>query len=354
MKFKFNPFEKKYQYIGLHVNAHAIKALQFEQKHDRTELKGYINSPLPKGVMSNDVFSDQKKLAEFIKMSIDSPQYGSFNTNRVVVSIPESKSFIRVMEMPLMDESKAENAIMFEAEAYIPVPMDQVYFDWQILSKNSKTMNVLVIASPKEYVDTFMHIVQDAGLKLCGIEVEAQSVARALVPESVSEPVLLVDMDAFKTAMVIVENGYLQFTSSVPVAGDIFTEKVAKTLGIKPEQAEQLKRDIGLANTEKYPNLKEALMPAVEDVAAEIKNVLKFHYDHSETHVNQILLTGGGAKLQHIGEILPTLLEQYGPLEVTIANPFEHLPNFENSPLTPYEGLSFTTAIGLAMWGIEQ
>ncbi|HEX3100070.1 MAG TPA: type IV pilus assembly protein PilM [Patescibacteria group bacterium] len=353
-KFNFNPFEKKYQYIGLHINAHAIKALQFERKRGRTSLRGYVNAALPKGLMTNDAFTDKHKLADFIKLTLASPQQGSFNTNRVVVCVPESKSFIRVMEMPLVDEAKAENAIMFEAEAYIPMPMDQVYFDWQIISKSAKTMSVLVIASPKEYVDTITQLIEDAGLKLCAVEVEAQSVTRALVPQAVDEPVLLVDMDAFKTAMIIVENNVLQFTSSVPVAGDVFTEKLAQTLAIKPEEAEKLKREVGLANTVKYPELKSALMPGVTDMAAEIKNVLKFHYDHSESHVNQILLTGGGAKLQHIGEVLPALLEQYAPLTVTVANPLEHLPNLEHSPLTPYEALSFTTAIGLAMWGIQE
>lgn len=351
---KFNPFEKKYQYLGLHVNAHAIKAMQFDVKHNRTSMRAYVNAPLPTGLMLNDAFTNAKKLSEFIKLNIAAPQHGSFNTNRVVICIPESKSFIRVMEMPIIEEAKAENAIMFEAEAYIPVPMDQVYFDWQIISKTEKTMSVLLIAAPKEFVDTFMHIVEDAGLKLCGVEVEAQSVARALVPLQVDEPILLVDMDAFKTAMIIVENGVLQFTSSVPVAGNVFTDKLAKTLAITPAVAEKLKREVGLENTVKYPNLKTAMMPGVEDMAAEIKNVLKFHYDHSDTHINQVLLTGGGAKLRHIGEVLPSLLEQYAPINVTVANPLEHLPNLEHAALSPYEALSYTTAIGLAMWGMHE
>lgn len=351
---RLNFFEKKYQYLGLHVNAHAIKAMQFYSKRGRTKMVAYANAPLPKGLMLNDAFTDQSKLSEFIRLSLASPQHGSFTTKRAVVCVPESKSFIRVMEMPVMDESKAENAIMFEAEAYIPMPMDQVYFDWQIIGKTGSNMSVLLIASPKEYVDTLMHIVEDAGLKLCGIEVEAQSVARDLVPADVEEPVMVVDMDAFKTAMIIVDHGVLQFTSSVPVAGDMFTEKMAKTLAITPAEAEKLKREVGLANTVEYPNLKTALMPAVEDIAAEIKNVLKFHYDHSDSHIEQLLITGGGAKLQHIGDVLPTLLEQYAPITVTVANPLEHIPNLEHSALTPYEALSFTTAIGLAMWGIQE
>lgn len=351
---RLNFFEKKYQYIGLHINEHALKALQFDFKRSHTEMKAFANAPLPKGLILNDAFTDRKKLAEFIKISIDSPQHGAFTTKRVVISIPESKSFIRVMEMPIMEEAQAGNAIMFEAEAYIPVPMDQVYFDWQIIGKKTNTMEVLLIASPKEYVDTFMHLVEDAGLKLCGIEVEAQSVARALVPPNVDEPILIADMDAYKTALVMVERNVLQFTSSVPVAGNVFTEKLAKQLNVTPAEAEKLKREIGLANTVEYPNLRTAMSPEVENLASEIKNVLKFHYDHSETHIKQILLTGGGAKLKHIGEVLPGMLEQYAPVVVTVANPLEHVPNLLHSPLTPYEALSFTTAIGLAMWELGQ
>ncbi len=63
-------------------------------------------------------------------------------------------------------------------------------------------------------------------------------------------------------------------------------------------KAEDIKRKIGLTNTVEYPNLKTQLMPCMEDLAAEIKNILKFHYDHSEVHIEQLLLTGGGAKLQ--------------------------------------------------------
>lgn len=351
---RFNIFEKKFQYIGLHLNEHALKALQFETKRGRTNVRAFANAPLPKGLMLSDAFTDHAKLAEFIKTSIASPQHSSFTTSRVVISIPESKSFIRVIEMPLMEEDQVENAIMFEAEAYIPMPMDQVYFDWQILGRKSSTMEVLLIASPREYVDAYMHIIEDAGLKLAGIEVEAQSVARALVPTAVNEPILIVDMDAFKTALIMVENGVLQFTTSIPLAGNMFTDKLAQALSLAPDKSEKLKRTVGFANTVEYPNLKTLMMPVVEDLAAEIKNVIKYHYDHSESHIGHLLLTGGGAKLQHLGAALPTMLETYAPIQVTVANPLEHIANLEHSPLSAYEALSFTTAIGLAMWGLKE
>lgn len=347
---RINFFEKKYQYIGLDVNEHAIKALQFFRKGGHTSLKALLNAPLPKGLIKDNTFLDANKLSEFIKLNLGRPQFGSFSTKRVIISLPESKSFVRVMEMTAMEDSKAEVAIMFEAEAYIPVPMDQVYFDWQILSKTDSTMQVLLVASLKEYVDKFMEVIEDAGLKLCGIEVEAQSVARALVPSDVYEPVLIADIDALKTSLVMVEHGVLQFTSSVPVAGNTFSDQIVKELKLGAQEAEKLKRDVGLANTVEYPNLKIALAPVLENLASEIKNILKFHYDHSESHISKVLLTGGGAKLLHINDMLTPLLEQFAPIEVVVANPLEHVPNLVHSTLTPYEALSFTTPIGLALW----
>lgn len=350
---KFNIFDKHYQYIGLHLNAHALKALQFFSNHNKTTVKGLTNNPMPKGLIQGDTFVDGKKLSEFIKIALGAPQHGTFTTDRVVVSLPESKTFIRVIEMKEMPEDQAENAILFEAEAYIPMPMDQVYFDWQIISRKDGTMDVLVVASPKDFVDSLMKIIEDAGLKLCAIEADSQSIARALVPPSVDEPVLVANIDALKTALIKVEHGSLQFTSTVPLAGNLFTERLVKDLNFKPNQAEDLKKNIGFANTVEYPNLKTILMPAVEDLASELKTIFKYHYEHSDTHINQLLLTGGGAKLKHLSDALLPLLDTFAPLEVTVANPLEHIPNLEHCPISPYEALSFTTAIGLAMWGIN-
>ncbi len=350
---RFNIFDKKYHYLGLHINEHALKALEFSFSRTKTTIRGYTNVPMSKGLIVNDTFTSPEGLEKLIISSLHKPQYGSFSTDRVIISIPEDKSFIRVITMPLMTEAQADNAILFEAEAYIPLPMDQVYFDWQIIRKTGTNMDVLMIASPKAYVDSYMGIIEKAGLKLCGIEVEAQSVARALLGSPSPEPLLIADMDAFKTSFVMVENGVLKFTSSVPIAGNIFTERLSKALSITSMQAEQIKREYGLTNTTQYPNLRTQLMPAVEDLAAEIKNILKFHYDHSEAHIGNLIMTGGGSKLQHIAEIVEPFLEQYAPIKINVADPLQHVPRLINSPLSPYEALSFTTAIGLAMWEVE-
>jgi type IV pilus assembly protein PilM len=349
---KLNIFQKHYDYLGLHINATALKCVQLEYgSHSR--VKGYTNIPLPRTLIVNDTFGDKDALIKIIQKSFVRPQFGHFTTNRVVVSIPETKSFIRVITMAAMDDIQAENAVMFEAEAYIPLPMDQVYFDWQIVERKGDKMDVLIIASPKDYIDAYISILEKAHLKIAAVEVESQAIARALIPTENQDTLLIADIDTSKTTMVMVSKGILQFTSSVPIGGSVFTDKLVQSLGLPLEQAEKIKRDHGLENTTEYPNLKTHLMPAVSDLAAEMKNILKFHYEHSELNVTHLLLTGGGSKLRHLDEFLAPSFSEYPQLQITIANPLQNVPRFIGQELLPYEALSYTTAIGLAMRGLK-
>ncbi|MEZ4180380.1 MAG: hypothetical protein R3B41_02620 [Candidatus Doudnabacteria bacterium] len=54
--------------------------------------------------------------------------------------------------------------------------------------------------------------------------------------------------------------------------------------------------------------------------------------------------------MQHIAETLQPMLGDFAPINVTVANPLEHLQNFKETGLSPYEALSFVTTIGLALW----
>ncbi len=344
-----NVFEKKIDYLGLHINSHSLKCIQFNKKRNKISLMGYVNSPMPKDLIMNDSFINSEELSGFIERALSRADHGNFTTKHAMVSIPESKSFIRVIPMKKIPEEQIGNAVLFEAESYIPLPMDQVYFDWEILTSSENELSVLVVAVPKDYIDSYTAILEKAGVTISAFEVETQSISRALVPRDFQEFALIVDVDADKTNLIMVKSGALQFTSSVALGGNIFTEKLSKSLGITAPEAEKLKREIGMANTVEYPNLRSNLITTVQDLSVEIKDILKFHYDHSDAHISQIILSGGGAKLQHVDEVLAPMLVDYRPLTVSIANPLQFIPSLAKNSLTDYEALSFATAIGLSL-----
>ncbi len=278
---KLSLFSKTVSGFGLDISGSSFKFMQLDKSAKGLAVKAYGDVALPKSLVINDTVSDTKTFLALLKQNLDKPQFGRLTTNYVVASLPESKSFVRVIQIPKMSEAEADNAVPYEAENFIPLPLDQVYLDWEKIGEEGDKMNVLMVAAPKEFVDVYVDLLDKAGLKPAALEVESQSCRRAvLLPES-RETVLLVDMEAFRSSMIMVENGFLQFTSTIPIAGNSFTESVATALGVSAAKAEEIKRKVGIANTAEYPNIKISLLPVLGNLEAEIKNILKFHGEHS-------------------------------------------------------------------------
>ncbi len=322
-----------------------------EHQGQITKIKSLSNVPLPKGLLINDSISDVKTFLYLLQQSLDKPQVGKIDSNYVVASLPESKSFVRVIQIPVMSDSEAENAIPFEAESFIPLPVDQVYLDWQKLGMVGDKMSILIIASPKEFVDKYLDILDKANLKPVALEVESQSCFRALVEKNSKETVLIVDIQTFRSNLIMVEEGKLEFTSSVPIAGNTFTESIARSLGVSSSKAEEIKKKVGIANTSEYPNIKIALLPTLNNLSAEIKGILKFYHEHSDKTVNKILFSGGGSKLKNLTEFLFPQFTEFVGLQAQLGNPWINLTGLKDPPMGAEEALNFVTVIGLAIRG---
>lgn len=351
---KFDILQPHMPAFGLQLNGTSLKFLQLQHKNSHVKVLAYSHIPLPKNMMSNDDIIDAAALAEFIAKHIVNPNYGGLSTNRVILSLPESRSFVRVIQIPQMAESQAENTILFESEAYIPLPIDQVYFDWKILGPTLDKMEVLIIASPKDTVDKYMNTIEAAHLKLMAVEVESQSLERALVSPDSTITELIIDIDSFKTSLVMIERGNLQFSSSIPIAGNAFTETIAQSLGVSSVQADQIKREVGFANTPSYPNIKTALLPLLNTLGEEVKNIIRFHNERSKEQITRVVLSGGNARIKNLSEFLSGFLKEFTEItEVKVANPWHNIKNLQNSPLNDDNALNFVAPIGLALRGLS-
>lgn len=327
-------------------------------------VQAYSTIDIPKDVLAGDTVKDPKILVRIIRQVIGKPKYGKITTDMVIASIPETKSFVRVISMPTMTEEEAAEAIPWEAEAYIPMPISQVYLDWLILGPSlteKDKMKVLITAAPRDYVDDYTNILKEAGLKPLALEVESQATARSLAPKA-SETVMIVDIDTVRTSLIIYERDTLQFTSSIPIAGNVFTESIAKALTISFVEAEKVKREYGLDESYNKGVIRRALAPALSNLVTEIQNTIRFYEEHAASptdKINRLLLAGGSSKLKH----LPSYLQEKF-LKVAAESTLRSLPQFavelgnpwirviqagQTPPLSREDSLGYATAIGLAL-----
>ena len=362
----FKLFSREKKALGLDISDVSLKFVEFSGSLGSQKIQAYTDELLPANVVVADEIKNSKDLIAAIKKALAHPQFGKVTTPYVIASIPETKCFVRVIQMQAVSEEEAVEAVPWEAEAYIPIPIGQVYLDWEILKGGgpaapggASKMTVLITAAPRDYVDDFTRVLKEAGLIPLALEVEAQATARSLVANS-AETVLILDINTLRASLIIFEDGTLQFTSSLPIAGEVFTETIARSLGLSSLEAEKLKRENGLLENKDEGKVRASLVPILNNLVMEIKNTIRFYEEHAESgkKISRILLSGSSGKLKGLDAFLQTALTGSGQdehplrslngLKVELGNPWEKIIK-GSPPISREDSLSYSTAIGLAM-----
>ena len=288
------------------------------------------------------------------------------DTQYAVVSLPEGKAFLQVVQLPRMELSQVSQAVSFEAENYIPYSLDTVYLDSQVirpLKDHLDHIDVLIASLPRTTIDTYLSVVRSAGLIPLAFEIESLAVARSLIPNEVTaSPQLIIDLGATRTSFIIFAGTSLRFTASIPISSTNLTEHIAKALKLSLDRAEHVKRHYGLAgvNDAEGREVFDTLVPPLTDLLEQIKKHMSYYESHSEhqhlpakqSAITKILLCGGGANLPG----LPEFLQKELGIKVVLGNPWVNiLPSpLQEVPGLPFkDSIRFTSALGLAMRGLK-
>ena len=353
-------FTLKPKTFGLDISDLSLKMIQLGGKKNFLRLASFGETEIKEGIVQEGEIKDQDALSKIIKESLRNVRGERISTKYVVASLPEDKAFLKVIQLPRMGEEDLKSAILFEAENYIPFPIEEVYLDFQIVKPivdHLDHFDVLIAALPKKIIDPYVFSIKKAGLFPVALEIESQAVARAIIKKEVSlKPVLIVDLGAVRTNL-IVHSGYsLRVTFLNPISAKGFTEMISKTLGVSFAQAEKLKLKYGIDSTQQEgKKVFEALIPPLTDLMEQIKKYLNYYQTHtfhehlSESQgVEQILLSGGGANLKGLKQFLSKELK----MRVETGNPWVNILSDvprEIPSLSFEKSLEYTTAIGLAL-----
>jgi cell division protein FtsA len=231
--------------------------------------------------------------------------------------------------------------------------------------------NFHVVVGQVSSIRNIGRCIKSAGLELANITLEPLASADAVLSQEEKEAgVALIDIGGGTTDLAIFKDGIIRHTAVIPFGGNVITEDIKEGCSIIEKQAELLKTKFGSAwpgeNKENeivsIPGLRgrdpkeitlknlskiihARVVEIIEQVYLEIKN-----YGHDETKkklIAGIVLTGGGAELKHIKQ----LVEYITGMDTRIGYPNEHLAgNSDVDLLSP----SFATAVGLLMKGLNQ
>lgn len=349
--------------FGLDISDESFKFVSLARARRGCALSAFGRADFPKGLIVNGEIQAEGEVVKLLKAGLARPQEGKLASRFVVCSLPEEHSFTRVIQLPKMRAEELKEAVRWEIEQNIPLKIDDVYYDWQVVETAAAVphQDILISAAPRRLVDGYVSVLAQCGLFVKSMEVESVAIARALVKDLHTDgPVLLVDLGATRTSFIIFSGDALQFTSSIPLAGNRMIEAIARSLSIPMEEAKKLFYDVGLDKNQEGGKVYEALEPTVRDLAEQIRNYISFYESHSlhehrqgQVVVTKVLLAGGVSNLSGLNVFIALLLG----IPVETGNPWANIlqePLREVPGLSYRKSLSYATALGLALSGIQK
>lgn len=310
---------------GLDISTASVKVMSIDAK--KWLVNGYGSMDLDPLKVKESLETDNNPyLTESIKTLLAEKVIGTLPSNSVAIALPTARTYCRTFTLPYSAENTLKEAVVLEADQYIPIPSSTLYIDYEIIERNrsKKVVTVLMSAISKTIVDNAVRSVTDAGLRPILVEPSISAVTRLLTAtENADLPTIVIDIGPTSTDIAIINKGSLRVTGGLAVGGNTFTLDIAKRLNIAVENAHQLKVLSGLSNGPRQQKLKEALSPSLERILFEVKKVMRYYTERidDEQKLEQLLVVGSGSSMPGIGEYFTENLV----IAARVASPWQKL-----------------------------
>ncbi len=363
--------------LGIDIGSSTIKVVQLKKRNGKAVLDTY-------GAISLGPYGKQDlgsvtnlPTEDIVKALVDVMRESNITTKTAVIAIPSSSSLIFTISLPgNLSDSQLASIIPIEARKYIPVNISEVTLDWFIIpsesnyyednlitvdlnkkdfslgdSKEKKDepvveakIEVLVVAIHNDIMTRYQDVLTKTAIHTDSYEMEIFSNIRSVLGHD-TMPVLLMDFGASKTKLSIIDGGVVRVFHIVNRGSQDLTKNVAQSLGITFEEAEKLKRIVGL-DSDNNADVARIIQTSVDYIFSDTNSIVLAYEKKYNKIISKVVLIGGGSLLRGLVDQAVKSLHA----EVSLGDPFlkTEAPAFL-VPILKNSGPEFAVAIGCAL-----
>ncbi len=373
--------------VGLEVGTSALKVVELRPGNPPTLVAMSVR-PMPPGLIQDDQVVDARGLADEIKALMDE---AGVHKRFAVAAVSNRQAITRNIHVPKMTMQELDEAIKWEAERYIPFPIDEVVLDYYVLDnpddiEEGGQLEVVIAAARLDQVTQQVEYLKQAGLEPLVLDVKPFTLLRSLKGSLLGEHLtkttlsgtgyteaneigVVLEIAASNTTITLVRGERVLMNRNIGVSGDDFTAAIQRSFGLDFDSAEEVKLDYGTATipTEDEEELLnfdakreqfspsrvyESLRPVLVELTTEIRRSLEFfRVQTGDANISRMVVTGGGAKLRGLPEAIGDALG----FRVELGDPWLTIHFDENRFDSQYLqkwGPEFAVPLGLALRGV--
>jgi type IV pilus assembly protein PilM len=295
---------------GLDITTSSIKLIELVPHGRGYRVECYAAEPSPPNSITEKSIVDPDAVGEAVRRAIK--RSGS-SAGEVAIAISGDAAITKVIQMPRnLNENDLEAQVEIQADQYIPFPMEEVSFDFQVIGESASDpdmLDVLLVATRTENVDQRRAAVEAAGLKARVVDVEPFALENACglmthqMPDGgIDHQIAVVDFGASSTTFSVLQDLRVVYTRDFNFGGEALTEEIMRIYGLSLEDAGRAKKEGGLPSNYQP----EVLDPFIDDMTQQVSRSLQFFLASGggREQPDQILVCGGCANIPGVADLI--------------------------------------------------
>jgi type IV pilus assembly protein PilM len=296
--------------LGLDITTSSVKLIELSQSGGQFRVESYAAEPTPHNAINEKAIVDAEAVGEAIRRAV---KRSGASAKEAAIAISGDAAITKVIQMPrTLNDSELEGQVELQADQYIPFPMEEVSYDFQVIGpseKDPEMLDVLLVATRTENVEQRQAAVQAAGLMTRIVDVEAFALENACklmthqMPDGgIDRTIAVVDFGASSTTFSVLRNLKVIYTRDFAFGGQQLTEEIMRTYGLSMEEAGRAKKEGGLPSNYQP----EVLDPFIDDMTQQVSRSLQFYLasGSGREQPDQILICGGCANIPGVAEVI--------------------------------------------------
>jgi type IV pilus assembly protein PilM len=341
--------------VGLDIGSSAVKAVELARKGPALQLLNLGFENLQTDTIVDGQIMELNNVSNVISHIFAEHQ---IRTTRVAAGVSGHSVIVKNIVLPHMSDEELQESFSWHAEEHIPFDIGDVNLDYELTSRSSESLHVLMAACKSDKINNVKQAIQLAGKQPVVIDIDAfalQNCYEVNYQPRQGEIVALLNVGAATMNINILNGTRSIFARDASVGGSQYTGLLQKELGISFEQAESVKRGMALPDGVEPKPIQPIIEAVSETLALEVKKTFDFYRttaQESEATIQKILLAGGGSKLPGLPEFLAARFD----IPVEVFDPFRQIevdatkfdPDYMRE-IVP----EMAVAVGLALRGVE-
>jgi len=296
--------------IGLDITTSSIKLIELSMSGGQYRVESYAAEATPPNSINEKAIVDANAVGDAIKRAI---KRSGARVKEVAVAISGDAAITKVIQMPkTLTEAELEGQVEMQADQYIPFPMEEVSFDFEVIGPSEKDpdiLDVLLVATRTENVEQRISACTAAGLTPRIVDVEAFALENACkllthqMPDGgLDRMIAVADFGASSTTFSVLRDLKVIYTRDFAFGGQQLTEEIMRTYGLSMEEAGRAKKEGGLPSN--YQT--EVLDPFIDDMCQQVSRSLQFFLASGagREQPEQIIICGGCANIPGAADVV--------------------------------------------------